>query len=161
MQIKSYLSTLEQTELMGKELALVLFAPLLIGFKGEIGMGKTSLIRAMLKQLGVQSAIKSPTFNLLETYTTSLATIHHFDLYRLSSIYDLEDLGFRDYLETKQICCIEWPENAPLLSNQLDLMIELDMHPLQMGRNVLLSSQTPLGEKVILNFLEKTCLNFV
>jgi tRNA threonylcarbamoyladenosine biosynthesis protein TsaE len=161
MQVKCNLDSVKQTEILGQELALVLAPGLLIGFKGEIGRGKTCLIRSMLKTLGVKTAIKSPTFNLVETYQTDIGSIHHFDLYRLTSIYDLEDLGFRDYLNMGQICCIEWPENAPLLLPQLDLIIDLDLQTEEDGRIVTFSSQTPLGEQVILNLLGRTCLEFV
>ena len=161
MQVKCNLETVEQTEILGKELAIVLEPPLLIGFSGEIGRGKTCLIRAMLKTLGVQSAIKSPTFNLVETYQTDKGAIHHFDLYRLTSVFDLEDLGFRDYLNTGCICCIEWPENAPMILPLLDLVVKLDLQTDKDGRIVTLQSQTHRGEQVILNLLGKTCLNLV
>jgi tRNA threonylcarbamoyladenosine biosynthesis protein TsaE len=152
-----YLASAEATEKLGQQFAQLLRPPLVIGFKGEIGMGKTSFIRAMLKQLGVQSSIKSPTFNLVETYETMIGTIHHFDLYRLSSIYDLEDLGFRDYLESFEICCIEWPENAPLIMPLLDLIIEFKMHPNGPGRDIYIKAQTNLGEKLISSLMEKIC----
>jgi tRNA threonylcarbamoyladenosine biosynthesis protein TsaE len=152
-----YLASPEATVELGKKLAKIIKAPLVIGFKGEIGRGKTSLIRAMLRELGVQSAIKSPTFNLVETYQTAVGIIHHFDLYRLNSVYDLEDLGFRDYLEASEISCIEWPENAPLLCPLLDIVIEINLSNQGDGREVLINSQTDLGEKMIKKLMELTC----
>ncbi len=152
-----YLASPEATDELGKKLAKIIKAPLVIGFKGEIGRGKTSLIRAMLRELGVKSAIKSPTFNLVETYQTAVGTIHHFDLYRLNSVYDLEDLGFRDYLEASEISCIEWPENAPLLCQLLDIVIEINLSNQGDGREVLINSQTDLGEKMIKKLMELTC----
>jgi tRNA threonylcarbamoyladenosine biosynthesis protein TsaE len=152
-----YLASPEATDELGKKLAKIIKAPLVIGFKGEIGRGKTSLIRAMLRELGVQSAIKSPTFNLVETYQTAAGTIHHFDLYRLNSVYDLEDLGFRDYLEASEISCIEWPENAPLLCPLLDIVIEINLSNQGDGREVLINSQTDLGEKMIKKLMELIC----
>lgn len=124
MHIKFELKTEQNTHSFGEYLAHFIKPPLVLGFKGEIGMGKTSMIRAMLRAMGIQTAIKSPTFNLVETYSTKIGPIHHFDLYRLTDVYDLEDLGFRDYLDQKSITCIEWPENAPLVVPFIDIMIE-------------------------------------
>lgn len=149
MQLFKHLKNDKETQLLGEKLADVLSAPFVIGLKGSIGMGKTTLTRAMLQRMGVHSAVKSPTFNLVETYSLPMGEIHHFDLYRLTSEYDLEDLGFRDYLASNAIVCIEWPENAPSLADFIDLMIEFSIDETYSGRNVLLSAHTNLG---------KTCL---
>jgi tRNA threonylcarbamoyladenosine biosynthesis protein TsaE len=149
MQITYHLASENHTVDLGKKLAKVLGKPLIIGFTGVIGMGKTSLIRAMLQARGVESAIKSPTFNLVETYTTAFATFHHFDLYRLNSEHALEDLGFRDYLSADTITCIEWPKNAPQLTAFIDLMVEFSFDKTKMGRDVQLVAHSKLGEQCL------------
>ena len=82
------------TEVFATRLAVCLTPGLILAFSGEIGTGKTTIIRAMLKKLGVQSAIKSPTFSLVESYVVSTGSIHHFDLYRIHHEDELEYLGF-------------------------------------------------------------------
>lgn len=152
MQMKRYLKSLESTEAFAKEMADVLSPPLIVGLRGEIGMGKTSLVRALLRNLGIQSAIKSPTFNLVETYETQLAMIHHFDLYRINSIDDLEYLGFRDYLQGSQICLIEWPEK---IENLLDVIMEFHIPQDSDGRELSIKSNTLLGEQMIAKLMGK------
>lgn len=155
MQMNRYLPSTEATEAFALEMAEVLISPMVIGLSGEIGMGKTSLVRAMLKALGVQSAIKSPTFNLVETYDTTLGKIHHFDLYRISSMDDLEYLGFRDYLQASQICLIEWPEQAPALAGFLDIRIEFQMPKMQEGREIIVKASSKIGENFIAKWVGK------
>ncbi len=89
-----------------------------IYFQGEIGAGKTTLIRSILRALGVKGKIKSPTFSIMESYESDMPNteqkfhIFHFDLYRLSDPEELEYLGWRDCFSGPSLCCIEWPENA-------------------------------------------------
>lgn len=94
---------------------------LVITFSGEIGAGKTTFIRAMLRALGVKSAIKSPTFSLVETYECQHLRINHFDLYRIHDETELEYIGFRDYFSSHSICCIEWPERASCSLDAVDI----------------------------------------
>lgn len=84
----------------------------LIFLEGTLGAGKTTLIRGFLRALGVQGAIKSPSFALIEPYETNELAIFHFDLYRIKSPKELLDLGLSDYLTDDAICLIEWPEKG-------------------------------------------------
>lgn len=81
-------------------------------FQGEIGAGKTTLIRSFLRFLGVKGPIKSPTFSIVETYHVESFPIYHFDLYRLSDPQELEYLGWRECFAGPSLCCVEWPERA-------------------------------------------------
>ena len=100
------------SEQMAARMAACLVSPLVLTFSGEIGAGKTTFIRAMLRCLGVNSSIKSPTFSLVESYQSAHLQIHHFDLYRIHDETELDYIGFRDYFTDNAICCIEWPERA-------------------------------------------------
>src|SRR3990167_5885979 len=103
-------------------LAAVLTPPLVLGFQGDLGAGKTTCIRALLRALGITGPIKSPTFSWVESYVLSNDVIHHFDLYRLKDAVCLNTFGFRDYFSEDAICCIEWPERAPALKAYIDVV---------------------------------------
>lgn len=81
-------------------------------FEGEMGAGKTTLIRAICKVLGVADEVTSPTFSLVNEYRTqSGETVYHFDFYRIRSIEEVYDIGYEDYFDSGHICLIEWPSN--------------------------------------------------
>ncbi len=126
-------------------------APLVLTFKGDIGAGKTTFIRALLRQLGVSSTIKSPTFSLVESYFCTDFQLHHFDLYRIHDESELDFIGFRDYFSVNAVCCIEWPQRAPshLLRVDVELSLsikgagrEMQLHPLSAAGALVLSSLT-------------------
>ncbi len=84
-----------------------------IAFSGEMGAGKTTLIQAVCRQLGVREIVNSPTFALINEYfTDSGASVYHFDLYRINDISELYDMGYEDYFFSDAYCFIEWPEKA-------------------------------------------------
>lgn len=107
--------------------APTLLPPQLIGFSGNLGAGKTTFIRAVLRANGVQGAIKSPTFALVESYPLPDYMIHHFDIYRLSHDAELDAFGFRDYCMDDAICFIEWPERIPSLNDYLDMVLSFQV----------------------------------
>ena len=78
-------------------------------FKGEVGAGKTTLIKALVSAMGLDDEVTSPTFGLVNTYGGGAKQVHHFDLYRVESIDELEEVGFGSYIE-QGTCFIEWPE---------------------------------------------------
>jgi len=84
---------------------------MIIFLQGDLGSGKTTLVRGFLEGLGYVGKVKSPTFTIVESYEIDGLSINHFDLYRLQNPIELENIGFRDYL-TKGINLIEWPEKA-------------------------------------------------
>ncbi|TAE84125.1 MAG: tRNA (adenosine(37)-N6)-threonylcarbamoyltransferase complex ATPase subunit type 1 TsaE [Bacteroidetes bacterium] len=82
-------------------------------FYGEMGAGKTTLIKAICKELRVNQAISSPTFSLVNEYkSTDNQTIYHFDFYRIKSIEEVYDIGYEDYFYSGNLCLIEWPEKV-------------------------------------------------
>ena len=131
------------SELFAQRLAACLVSPMVLAFSGEIGAGKTTLIRAMLRALGVTSAIKSPTFSLVESYQTKHLLIHHFDLYRVHEASELDYIGFRDYFTDDTVCCIEWPERAGNSLGQADVLFDLTLSGV--GRDMHAHALSPAG----------------
>lgn len=82
-------------------------------FYGEMGAGKTTLIKAILKSLGAEDSGSSPTFSLVNEYHTPNGPVHHFDFYRINDESEAWDIGFEEYLETDAWNLIEWPEKIP------------------------------------------------
>lgn len=141
------LPTIRESEQIAARLAEGLFSPLTLTLSGEIGSGKTTLIRAMLRALGIKTAIKSPTFTLVESYQISFFHIHHFDLYRIQDEAELEYIGFRDYFSKDAVCCIEWPEHVPGLLEKVDVHFDLTLQ--NSGRKLCVSAYSPEGLRLL------------
>ncbi|SDK86966.1 tRNA threonylcarbamoyladenosine biosynthesis protein TsaE [Pedobacter sp. ok626] len=85
-------------------------------FEGEMGAGKTTLIKALAKELGVTKVVTSPTFSIVNEYDANGKIIYHFDFYRIKTLQEAYDIGYEEYFYSGNICFIEWPEKiAPLL----------------------------------------------
>jgi tRNA threonylcarbamoyladenosine biosynthesis protein TsaE len=106
----------------------VLYAQLhkVILFNGEMGVGKTTFIKALAQQLGVKDATSSPTFSLVNEYQiTDNQFLYHFDVYRLKSESEALDMGIDEYLYSGNWCCIEWAEKIPNLIPMEHSVIEI------------------------------------
>ena len=101
-----------ELEAVGSELAKSLNFGDIIFLEGELGAGKTTVSRGILRGFGYRGIVASPTYTLLELYELTVHRVAHFDLYRITAAKDLEGIGFRDYLDGQTICLIEWPENG-------------------------------------------------
>lgn len=104
-----------ETETVGASLARALPATLpltVLALSGELGAGKTTLVRGLLRALGVTGAVRSPTYTLVELYPLEALTVVHADLYRLGDPAELDLLGLREWAQPGFLWCIEWPERA-------------------------------------------------
>ena len=120
----------ELTDFAGKaarRLRLAKRWPLIVGLRGELGAGKTTWVRAVLRGLGYAARVPSPTYTLLEHYRVDELVVVHLDLYRLTSEAELENLGLRDWLaHAVTWVLIEWPDRAGHLAARCDLMLQLE-----------------------------------
>ena len=101
---------------------------LLVGLSGELGSGKTTLARALLRALGVGGTVRSPTFTLVEPYDTVRGAVHHLDLYRLEpGVAALDGIGYRGLCAQPGLVLVEWPERAGEALGPADLHLTLDL----------------------------------
>lgn len=119
----------------------------LIFLSGDLGAGKTTLARGLLRAAGVTGTIKSPTYTLVEEYRVPDRTLYHFDLYRLGHAEELEWMGIRDYLDGGTLCLIEWPERGTGILPDPDLHLHLESRA--EGRQVEISAATARGEAIL------------
>lgn len=119
---------------------------MIIFLKGELGAGKTTLVRALLRGLGWQDAVKSPSFSLLEMYEIQGLSVLHFDLYRLSSEAAFRSYGFEEYFSGEYCCLIEWPERAESILPTPDIVLELTV--LEEGRLLTCKAGTERGKRL-------------
>ena len=118
-----------------------------ITLSGELGTGKTTLVRGALEAEGIVDGVRSPTYTLVEYYPLSRFAVAHFDLYRLADPEELEYLGYRDYLNQQTLCLIEWPQRAGGYLHAIDLEIKLEY--VAQGRRVELSAGTSWGQQLV------------
>lgn len=123
--MKLELYTSDETESLGAALWQALPQKCVLFLYGDLGAGKTTLVRGLLRAAGYAGTVKSPTYSLLEEYSLSDRAIFHFDLYRLKDPEELEWIGMYDYLRLDALCCIEWPEMGAGYLPSADIEVRL------------------------------------
>lgn len=132
---------------LGNRLAQCFRAGLLITLRGELGMGKTTLARGILRGLGHTGSVKSPTYAVLEPYDMAFGRVYHFDFYRLADPEELEFLGFRDYLLDAHLCLVEWPEQGEGYLGSAD--VDVGITQFRQGRRLTFKGLSDAGVEVL------------
>jgi tRNA threonylcarbamoyladenosine biosynthesis protein TsaE len=144
---RKHLDDENATYALAKRFAAQLNPGMVIYLHGDLGAGKTTLVRGVLNALGYKGRVKSPTYTLVEPYHVAGLDLRHFDLYRLQNEEEWDSAGFRDEFDGHNIFFIEWPERAEGFLPKEDVSIEFEILP--HGRNVEISGRTPTGRECI------------
>jgi tRNA threonylcarbamoyladenosine biosynthesis protein TsaE len=134
---------------LGARLARALQPGLYIELLGDLGAGKTTLVRGLLRALGYQGRVKSPTFTLLEHYSVLRFNLYHFDLYRFEDPEEWLDAGFREHFNRDSVCLVEWPQKAAGCLPRADVTVRLAIVDQGAGRQATLLPHTPSGKQCL------------
>ena len=145
----------EQMVRLGTTLAEATEGEAIIYLQGNLGAGKTTLCRGILRHFGHKGAVKSPTYTLVEPYDVSGQLVYHFDLYRLADPEELEFIGGRDYFSEAGICLIEWPCRGEGALPEADLEVKLDYN--LPGRKATIVAGTDKGKTMLARMQEGKC----
>lgn len=131
----------------GERLGAQLTPPVVLFLHGDLGAGKTTFCRGVLRAFGHRGAVKSPTYTLVEPYEMPAVSVYHFDLYRLGDPEELEYMGLRDYLNDRSLCLIEWPERGAGILPAPDIQVTIRQQG--HGRCLMLEANTERGQQII------------
>jgi tRNA threonylcarbamoyladenosine biosynthesis protein TsaE len=145
--LTTFLADESATLALGAALAEVLAPGLTVYLRGDLGVGKTTLARGILRALGHKGPVKSPTYTLVEVYELSRLHLHHFDFYRFHDPREWIDAGFRESFNGRTVSLVEWPEKAAGWLPPADIEIVLESRG--EGRNVELISNSLPGQKTL------------
>ena len=132
---------------LGAKLAAGIGPGMRIYLRGDLGSGKTTLIRGLLRALGVKDTVKSPSYALVELYTVSRLNLYHFDFYRFLDAREFEDAGLAEYFRGAGVCLVEWPERAGDALPRPDL--ELSLAYAGAGREIRVKAYSTAGERCL------------
>ncbi|NNM69536.1 MAG: tRNA (adenosine(37)-N6)-threonylcarbamoyltransferase complex ATPase subunit type 1 TsaE [Gallionella sp.] len=130
-----------------RRLAATIKPGMVIYLHGDLGAGKTTLVRGILNALGYNGRVKSPTYTLLEPYQIGDLQLRHFDLYRFNSPEEWESAGLDDEIDGENIFLIEWPERAPGCLPPADIAVRFTI--LDEGRELKIDAYSHLGEQCL------------
>jgi tRNA threonylcarbamoyladenosine biosynthesis protein TsaE len=147
------------TEALGSALARAFptrAAGAVIYLQGELGSGKTTCVRCLLRTLGVTAPVRSPTYTLVDHYSLAALECVHVDLYRVRSGSEVDELGLRDMTGPGYLLLIEWPEKGGVAVPPADLRLTLNY--LEAGREAMLRAEGPFGDEWLSNLGRDTSL---
>ncbi|ATE62583.1 tRNA (adenosine(37)-N6)-threonylcarbamoyltransferase complex ATPase subunit type 1 TsaE [Thauera sinica] len=147
-RLTAHLPAETDTVALGAALALALQPGLKIWLQGNLGSGKTTLTRGVLRALGHDGKVKSPTYTLIEPYTVSRLDLYHFDFYRFNSPDEYLDAGLDEYLSGDGVCLVEWPEKA--LPHLPPPDLEIVLRPEADGRRADIIGHTDAGQACLI-----------
>lgn len=148
LSCQQHIADAEAMEALGARLAAVSTeGGLLVHLHGDLGAGKTTLVRGFLRGLGHAGTVRSPTYTLVEPYDFPQRSVYHLDLYRLGDAEELEWIGLRDLLDGTSVALIEWPERGQGVLPPADLEIRIEYN--DSARDVVLIGLSPAGERVV------------
>ena len=150
---RTFLPDEQATLSLGRDFGETLQSGLVIFLIGDLGAGKTTFARGVLRGLGYTGRVKSPTYTLVELYQFSSLYLYHFDFYRLNKPEELTEAGFRDYFAPHSVCLVEWPDKAHGLLPQADMGVSLAFSG--DARTVELSADTEAGRLCLDRLLHK------
>lgn len=136
---------------LGAALARVAEPGLVIHLDGDLGAGKTTLVRGLLRSLGDAGPVKSPTYSLVEIHAVSGLNLYHFDFYRFNQPEEYLDAGLDEYFDGKGICLVEWPERAAPYVPAPDIRIRLNVAG--SGRLAAIAGGSEKGRRCLTNFV--------
>jgi len=145
--LEQFLADDQATQDFGARLAACCRGGLLVFLHGDLGAGKTTLVRGFLRAAGCSGPVKSPTYTLIESYSSQRGSFYHLDLYRLADAEELEWIGARDLFDDEQVCLIEWPEQGAGFLPAPDLHVYLQVEA--GGRRVRLEAVSARGEQLV------------
>ena len=124
---------------------------MVVWLDGDLGAGKTTLVRAMLRALAYDGPVKSPTYTLVEVYVVSSIYWYHFDFYRFSEPEEFEDAGLGEYFRSDAVCLVEWPNNAAAFVPRADLVLRFCFaeNAADDGRRLELVANSDAGRKCL------------
>ena len=121
--------TQTETEQLGQRIARALPAGgVVLALFGELGAGKTAIVRGLARGLGVEDEVVSPTFTIVNEYSGA-RELFHFDMYRLGGADELFDIGWEDYLSREGVCAVEWSENVPEAFDGTEIRVTIEKTP--------------------------------
>ncbi|HET9679149.1 MAG TPA: tRNA (adenosine(37)-N6)-threonylcarbamoyltransferase complex ATPase subunit type 1 TsaE [Gammaproteobacteria bacterium] len=147
--VSRYLPDTSATEALGAALARIIRSGAVIYLHGDLGAGKTTLVRGLLQALGHKGAVRSPTYTLIEPYQFDRLNAFHLDLYRLGDPEELDYLGIRELDDPAALVLIEWPERGHGWLPAADISLRLSME--KDGRNAEIAGHSEKGSELIKN----------
>jgi tRNA threonylcarbamoyladenosine biosynthesis protein TsaE len=145
-----YLPDADATARAGAVLAPGLRGGMIVTLSGDLGTGKTTLVRGMLRQLGWTGPVKSPSYALVEYYLVSSLYFYHFDFYRFNDSHEWDATGFAELFRPDAVCVIEWPERVAARLPTVDIAARLSHS--EPGRALLLQAGTAAGKACLAAF---------